>query len=202
MHLDPRPSEDNVFAHARVDIVRVDETAVGSISKTVVKSVEFGPPDAHERVTFKDKVTVNWENPEHHHVINVYSETGVPLSFTLAATKQSPLSDKSVLIAALIMIFVYVFILLEVIHRTLVSIFGSMVALFFFFLMHNGETESIKVSTVVAWYWYHGRLLLATFSYFQLFNPLLLLSPSSLDHHASSRVEYFGTPFWYDGACW
>jgi hypothetical protein len=202
MHLDPRPSEDNVFAHARVDIVRVDETAVGSTSKTVVKSVEFGPPDAHERITFKDKVTVNWENPEHHHVINVYSETGVPLSFTLAATKQSPLSDKSVLIAALIMIFVYVFILLEVIHRTLVSIFGSMVALFFFFLMHNGETESIKVSTVVAWYWYHGRLLLATFSYFQLFNPLLLLSPSSLDHHASSRVEYFGTPFWYDGACW
>ncbi len=27
---------------------------------------------------------------------------------------------------------------------TLVSIFGSMIALFFFFLMHNGETESIK----------------------------------------------------------
>jgi len=146
MHLDPRPSEDNVFYHVRVDIARLDETTVGSFTQTVVKSIEFGPPEAHERKTIHEKVTVNWETPQNHHVINAYSETGVPLSFTLAATKQSPLSDKSVLIAALIMVFVYVFILLEVIHRTLVSIFGSMVALFFFFLMHNGETESIKVS--------------------------------------------------------
>mmetsp|Transcript_6010 Transcript_6010/g.11381 ORF Transcript_6010/g.11381 Transcript_6010/m.11381 type:complete len:504 (+) Transcript_6010:607-2118(+) len=144
MHLDPRPSEDNVFYHVRVDIARLDETTVGSFTQTVVKSIEFGPPEAHERKTIHEKVTVNWETPQNHHVINAYSETGVPLSFTLAATKQSPLSDKSVLIAALIMVFVYVFILLEVIHRTLVSIFGSMVALFFFFLMHNGETESIK----------------------------------------------------------
>lgn len=149
MHLDPRPNEANVFDHARVDIVRLDETTAGSITQTVVKSVEFGPPDPHERTTFKDKLTVNWENPEYHHIINVYSETGDPLSFTLAATKQSPLSDRSVLIAALIMVLVYVFILLEVIHRTLVSIFGSMVALFFFFLIHNGETESIKVSASI-----------------------------------------------------
>ena len=37
------------------------------------------------------------------------------------------------------------FILLDVLHRTLVSIFGSMIALFFYFVIHNGETESIKV---------------------------------------------------------
>jgi len=42
------------------------------------------------------------------------------------------------------MILVYLFILLEWIHRTLVAIFGSMVALFFFFLMHGSETESIR----------------------------------------------------------
>ena len=56
------------------------------------------------------------------------------LTYTLYASRLSPLADHSVLIAALIMIFVYFFILIEVIHRTLVAIFGSMVALFFFFL--------------------------------------------------------------------
>lgn len=41
-------------------------------------------------------------------------------------------------------IIVYIFILLEIIHRTLVAIFGSLVALFFFFMMHGGHTESIS----------------------------------------------------------
>ena len=65
------------------------------------------------------------------------------LTFTLYASTLSPLAEHSVLIAALIMIFVYIFILLEVIHRTLVALFGSFVALFFLFLMHGGHTESI-----------------------------------------------------------
>lgn len=66
------------------------------------------------------------------------------LTYTLYVSTLAPLAEQSVLIAALIMIFVYIFILLEVIHRTLVAIFGSMVALFFFFIMHNGHTESIS----------------------------------------------------------
>lgn len=65
------------------------------------------------------------------------------LTFTLHVSTLSSLADQSVLIAALIMIFVYVFILLEVIHRTLVALFGSFIALFFLFLMHGGHTESI-----------------------------------------------------------
>lgn len=65
------------------------------------------------------------------------------LTFTLYASTLAPLAEHSVLIAALIMIFVYIFILLEVIHRTLVALFGSFVALFFLFLMHGGHTESI-----------------------------------------------------------
>jgi Na+/H+ antiporter NhaD/arsenite permease-like protein len=42
------------------------------------------------------------------------------------------------------MVVVYILILLEVIHRTLVAIYGSLIALFFLFLMHDGETESIR----------------------------------------------------------
>ena len=144
MHLDPLPEEEDVFKRARVEIVRVDKDESGNSVQSIVKKIEFGPPDEHQRVTFKEKIIVEWENPEHRHVLNVYSETGDPLSFTLAATKQSALSRYSVIIAAVIMVLVYIFILLEVIHRTLVSIFGSMLALFFFFLMHNGETESIR----------------------------------------------------------
>ena len=64
------------------------------------------------------------------------------LTFNLYTATLHPMASSSVLVAGLIMIFVYLFILLEVIHRTLVAIFGSLVALFFFFMMHNGHTES------------------------------------------------------------
>jgi len=146
MHLDPVKSEEDVFKKARVEITRIDKSASGASTQVVVKTVDFGPPDEHHRETFDEKVVVDWDYPDHYHVINIFSETGDVLSFTLAATRQSPLSRHSVIIAACIMILVYIFILLEVIHRTLVAIFGSMLALFFFFLMHNGETESIRVS--------------------------------------------------------
>lgn len=66
------------------------------------------------------------------------------LTFNLYAATLHPMASSSVLVAGLIMIFVYLFILLEVIHRTLVAIFGSFVALFFFFMMHGGHTESIS----------------------------------------------------------
>lgn len=66
------------------------------------------------------------------------------LTFNLYAATLHPMASSSVLAAGLIMIFVYLFILLEVIHRTLVAIFGSLVALFFFFMMHGGHTESIS----------------------------------------------------------
>ena len=145
MHMDPFPKTDGVDEKARVEIARLDNNDLGSEIQTVVKTVSFGPPSEKYRKTFKEKFSVDWEDSDHHHVINIYSETGNPLSFTLAASKQTPLSKRSVLVAALIMVFVYVFILIEVIHRTLVSIFGSLIALFFYFLMHGGETESIKV---------------------------------------------------------
>jgi hypothetical protein len=147
MHLDPIHQEEDIFEKAKVEITRIDDS--DSNNQTVVETIYFGPPDKHYRKTFTEKIKVDWTNPENHHVINVYSATGTQLSFTLAASRQTPLSQYSVLIAALIMIAVYVLILLEIIHRTLVSIFGSMVALFFYFLMHDGETESIRVSSLL-----------------------------------------------------
>lgn len=147
MHLDPLKeagSDDRVI----VEILRTDKDENGSKIQTVVYNSEdiiFGPPHEKERKTFKEKFSVDWANPDNKHSINAYSESGNPLTFTLAAQRQTSLSKNSVLVAALIMVAVYIFILIEVIHRTLVSIFGSMIALFFFFLMHRGETESIKV---------------------------------------------------------
>lgn len=151
MHLDALPQEDDIFEEAKVVIARIDEDENGSFTQKEVKTAYFGPPDEEHRETFKEKLTVDWKDSGNRHVINIYSnEESAPLSFTLAATRQSPLSRHSVLIAALIMVFVYIFILLEFIHRTLVSIFGSMIALFFLFLMHDGETESIRVSQSAA----------------------------------------------------
>ena len=144
VYIDPKPNSEYKSSNTVVDIVRLDKDEEGSEIQTVVHTETFGPPDSYERETQKAKVTVDWEDPGNHHVINVSSSNGSTLAFTLAAMKQTPLSQRAVLVAALIMVFVYIFILLELIHRTLVPIFGSMVALFFFFLMNGGETESIR----------------------------------------------------------
>ena len=89
--------------------------------------------------------TDGWDDAQEDHVINSYSTTSPDdeLSFTMNASTLSSLAEHSVIVAAVIMIMVYVFILLEVIHRTLVAIFGSLIALFFLFLMHDGHTESV-----------------------------------------------------------
>lgn len=143
-HIDPKPNEEYDSSETIVDIVRLDKDSKGQEIQTVVHSQTFGPPDSYSRETVKAKVTVDWEDPGNHHVINISSSSGYPISLTLAAMRQTPMTQRSVLIAALIMVFVYLFILLEWIHRTLVAIFGSMIALFFYFLMHGGETESIR----------------------------------------------------------
>jgi Na+/H+ antiporter NhaD/arsenite permease-like protein len=143
-HVDPKPNAEYTSSNAVVDIVRLDKDQYGSVVQTVVHTETFGPPDSYVRETFKGKVTVDWDNPDYHHIINISSSNGYPMSLTLAAQKQTPLTQNSILVAALIMVLVYIFILLELIHRTLVAIYGSMVALFFFFIMHGGEVESIK----------------------------------------------------------
>lgn len=135
MHLDAAPLGGDSYA-----IVEI----VGDESKIVKATHEFGPVDPEERRSFDEKILVDFKNPGEHHVINVYNSNSTDLSFTLQAAVLKPLADYSVLVAAIIMIMVYFFILIEVIHRTLVAIFGSMIALMFFFIMSGGETESIR----------------------------------------------------------
>jgi hypothetical protein len=137
MHMDPNEEAANAGAFSVVEIVGY-ETGV------VKAQVEMGPVDHEERKSFNENVLVDFEDPEEDHVINVYSSEGNDvLSFTLRASVNTPLANYSVLVAALIMIVVYAFILIEVIHRTLVAIFGSMIALLFLFIMQGGDTESI-----------------------------------------------------------
>jgi hypothetical protein len=149
MYLDPVHGEYGSEPMALIDIIRLDKNDDGSVTESIVHSEELGPADEHHREIFDEKVTVDWDNPDYDHIIKVSSSTNDTLSFTLNAMRQTPLSNHSVLVAALIMVVVYIFILVEVIHRTLVAIYGSLIALFFFFLMNGGETESIKVSTTV-----------------------------------------------------
>lgn len=109
-----------------------------------VKSTTTISPLQGERKTFEETVTVDFLDPHEHHIINVSCSDGeYDISFTLSAHVLKPLADHSEIVAALIMIAVYFFILIEVVHRTLVAIFGSMVAGMFLFAMHDGNTESI-----------------------------------------------------------
>jgi Na+/H+ antiporter NhaD/arsenite permease-like protein len=134
MHLDPSPQFSG--KDVNVNIIRLPDN-------TTVHSTTFGPIHHDERQSFEEKINVDWETDGNVHVIDVMSKSGDKISFTLAALVMNSLAKHSVLIAALIMILVYALILVEIIHRTLVAIFGSMVALFFFFIMHNGGTEGI-----------------------------------------------------------
>lgn len=102
MHIDPKPEEYDTI----VEIVRLDKDVNNAESiRTVVYSEIFDPPENHHRLTAKSKVIVDWEYPERHHVIDVHTSTGLEVSFTLAAEKQTPLSQYSVAIASLIMVF-------------------------------------------------------------------------------------------------
>ena len=88
---------------------------------------------------------MTFEDPEEEHFITVASsKPDIVLGFTLYVSVRTPLANYSELVAALIMVCVYFFILIEVIHRTLVAIFGSLVALMFYFIMENGRTETIR----------------------------------------------------------
>jgi hypothetical protein len=141
MHMDP-----NYHAHHAHEKVYVE--VFGHETETVKKVIEFHPP-LEERETEQKKFTVDFERPEEFHVLNIYTghsselDIDYDVSFTLSAKVLSPLAQKSEIIAACIMIIVYILILLEVVHRTLVAIAGSMIALMFYFIMHRGETESL-----------------------------------------------------------
>lgn len=136
MNLDQYPTDSDV--HALLEIVGVD-------SRIVKATKLFGPPNDDERSVLDERITVNFDDPHEDHIINVNSTiSGIDLSFTLEGRVLTPLAEHSVLIAALIMVCVYAFILIEVIHRTLVALFGSMIALMFLFIMQDGETETIR----------------------------------------------------------
>eukprot|EP00986_Skeletonema_menzelii_P002786 scaffold798_cov215-Skeletonema_menzelii.AAC.4 len=239
-------SGDIIFLTPHIDTTLTEDSylrmAIRGVQSNKTKWVSsddtFGPASLDgKRVTKEARVTVNWENPEEQHVIDVWSNTGsqelpppyyesttpgesheanathdivndshrarvlsvtgdaitapdVPhhgeLTFTLYASTLSPLAEHSVLIAALIMIFVYIFILLEVIHRTLVALFGSFVALFFLFLMHGGHTESIHTIMLHMEWSTLVRLLVASKGSFNrlmiLLCALVALSSAFLDN--------------------
>lgn len=138
------PTLSTSSAMAKLEIIRLNEVVFSKLYD----------PDQKDRKTYSEKVTVDWEDPEEEHVIVVTSVDGDGetmlteekdvISFTLAARVQNRVAQSSVIIAALIMVAVYAMILLEFIHRTLVAIYGSLIALFFLFVMENGETESIR----------------------------------------------------------
>jgi hypothetical protein len=132
MQLDPYPLEENMKdTKTMVQIVGLE---TGHVKATVY----MGPPEADDPITYVDKIEVNFDHPHEEHIINVTSTaSSVIITYKLQANVLQPLAEYSEIIAALIMVVVYMFILLEVIHRTLVAIFGSMVALLFLFAIHG-----------------------------------------------------------------
>ena len=136
MHVDGHEEAAHHEVELFVEIIGVES---GEVKSTTTIS-----PLEGERKSFEEKVTVDFHDPHEHHIIHVSSsDADYEISFTLSAHVLKPLADHSEIIAALVMIAVYVFILLEVIHRTLVAIFGSMVAGMFLFAMHDGNTATI-----------------------------------------------------------
>jgi di/tricarboxylate transporter len=136
IHLDSHPLGSNVSTI--VDIVGVE---TGVVKATVV----IGPSDPGEHQTFEESVPLDFENLDEPHVINVKSsDESVPLSFTLTAHVLTPLAAYSELVAALLMVAVYILIPIEVIHQTLVAVIGSMVVLMLYYIMTGGRTVAVE----------------------------------------------------------
>jgi hypothetical protein len=132
MQLDPYPLEENM--KETTTMVQIVGVETGHVKATVY----MGPPDADDPITKVEKIEVDFDHPHEEHIINVTStESSVTITYKLQANVLQPLAKYSEIIAATIMVLVYIFILLEVIHRTLVAIFGSMVALLFLFAIHG-----------------------------------------------------------------
>ena len=145
-YIDPVISDDhhNDETHHETYLI-VDIVSVDGVVKD---SVKLGPAGTHERLFFDEYVEVDsgFESPSDEHILVVHSsgeDEHVELSFTLYGQDLSPLANYRIIIGALIMILVYVFIVAELIHRTLVAIFGSFVALLLYYLMNRGNTEEI-----------------------------------------------------------
>lgn len=137
VHIDAYESDDHSL--------RLIAEIVGANSGKIKTAVEFGPVSHHERITIKKEVVADFEDPSEPHIINVASSNSShEMTFTLDVKVLSPLANYSEVIAGLIMVLVYLLILLEVIHRTLVAIIGSMLALLFYYIMNNGDTEHIS----------------------------------------------------------
>lgn len=137
MQLDPYPLEEDMLkTTTMVQIVGVE---TGHVKKTVY----MGPPEDDDPITYVETIEVDFDHPHEEHIINVTStpDSAVIITYKLQANVLRPLAKYSEIIAALIMVFVYMFILLEVIHRTLVAIFGSMVALLFLFAIHGVSSQ-------------------------------------------------------------
>ena len=146
LELDPHPHAPEM--HVAVQIV-------GSESGQVKATEMVGPPSPEIPFQFTSKIEVNFDRPHEEHIINVTSwnstsdtESDVVLTFKLHATPLSSLAKHSELIAALIMVVVYLSILLEVIHRTLVAIYGSLIAILFFFIIHEVSGKFYAVATM------------------------------------------------------
>ena len=136
MQLDPYPLEENI--KETTTMVQIVGVETGHVKATVY----MGPPEADDPITYVEKIEVDFDHPHEEHIINVTStEPSVLITYKLQANVLQPLAKYSEIIAALIMVLVYMFILLEVIHRTLVAIFGSMVALLFLFAIHGVSSQ-------------------------------------------------------------
>jgi len=118
-----------------------------STDGTIKRSFQLGPAGS-TRMFFSEFIQVDstFKSPQDSHVLNVKSsnsENGIHLSFTLYGEDLSPLANHRVMISALILFVVYVLIATEVLHRTLVAIFGSLFSLFLYYLMNKGRTEEL-----------------------------------------------------------
>ena len=127
VQLDPKPAHVNAIFEV-----------VGHETGEIKTEIVIGPTSPEGPANFIKKVEVNFDHPHEDHIINVRSsDPDVVISYKLNASKLSHLAKHSEVIAALIMVFVYLLILLEIVHRTLVAIFGSLIALVFWFVIHE-----------------------------------------------------------------
>jgi len=121
-YVDPTPAEDTYL--------EVKVVAYSHGSDNLEDTVEFGPIDNEKRTFFKERVYAsNFKYPNVKHVMKIHSSTAMDLTFNLNVKVLNDIAKHSVAIAAVLLVIVYVLILFEPIHTSLIAVFGAFNAL-------------------------------------------------------------------------
>lgn len=118
----------------------------GQNGKTSQKRIElshrFGNPD-----NLPVKVASSDPNSTSHYILTITTDRKLPVAISLSISSLQDISTKGVILAGVVLIFLYILIIFEIVHRTLAAMIGATAAIACLTLVH----ERPGLDKVISW---------------------------------------------------